>query len=112
MYEKVAYDDTKHVSIASLSEAAHELTITINGFSKTYAMTGWRLGYSAAPEAVAKADDSTQSHTASNPSTFSQYGALAALTHDQQPVIDMREEFDMPRNYIIDRDSKIHDVSK
>src|SRR3981081_3899074 len=88
IYEKLVYDDTKHVSIASLSEAAYDLTITINGFSKTYAMTGWRLGYLAAPEAVAKAVDSIQSHTASNPSSFSQYGAVAALKGDQQPIID------------------------
>jgi aspartate aminotransferase len=99
------------VSIGSLSEAAHDLTITINGFSKTYAMTGWRLGYLAATEAVAKAVDSIQSHTASNPSSFSQYGALAALKGDQQPIIDMREEFDMRRNYMFDRVSKISNVT-
>ena len=101
IYEKLVYDNSKHVSIASLSEAAYDLTITINGFSKTYAMTGWRLGYLAAPEPVAKAVDSIQSHTASNPSSFSQYGAVAALkVSDQQPIIDMREEFDMRRNYM------------
>ncbi|HMC25648.1 MAG TPA: aminotransferase class I/II-fold pyridoxal phosphate-dependent enzyme, partial [Candidatus Udaeobacter sp.] len=111
IYEKLVYDDTKHVSIASLSEAAHDLTITINGFSKTYAMTGWRLGYLAAPEAVAKAVDSIQSHTASNPSSFSQYGAVAALKGYQQPIIDMREEFDMRRNYMFDRISKISNVT-
>ena len=111
IYEKLVYDDAKHVSLASLSEAAHDLTITINGFSKTFAMTGWRLGYLAAPEAVAKAVDSIQSHTASNPSSFSQYGALAALKGDQQPIIDMREEFDMRRNYMFDRVSKISNVT-
>src|SRR6266536_563276 len=87
IYEKLIYDDAKHVSIASLSQAAYDLTITINGFSKSYAMTGWRLGYLAAPDAVAKAVDSIQSHTASNPSSYSQYGALAALKGDQQPLI-------------------------
>ena len=79
IYEKLVYDDVKHVSIASLSKEAYDLTITVNGFSKSYAMTGWRLGYLAAPEAVAKAVDSIQSHSTSNPSSFSQYGALAAL---------------------------------
>src|SRR5438045_6402813 len=74
-------------------------------------MTGWRLGYLAAPEAVAKAVDSIQSHTTSNPSSFSQYGALAALRGDQQPVADMREEFDMRRNYMFDRLSKISNVT-
>ena len=111
IYEKLVYDDAKHVSIASLSKEAYDLTITINGFSKSYAMTGWRLGYLAAPEAVAKAVDSIQSHTTSNPSSFSQYGALAALKGDQQPLADMREEFDMRRNYMFDRISKISNVT-
>src|SRR5437868_536644 len=107
IYEKLVYDDAMHVSIGSLSKEAYDLTITINGFSKSYAMTGWRLGYLAAPEAVAKAVDSIQSHTTSNPSSFSQHGALAALKGDQQPLADMREEFDMRRNYMFDRISKI-----
>ncbi len=107
IYEKLVYDGAKHVSVASLSKEAYDLTITINGFSKSYAMTGWRLGYLAAPEAVAKAVDSIQSHTTSNPSSFSQYGGLAALKGDQQPLADMREEFDMRRNYMFDRVAKI-----
>jgi len=111
IYEKLVYDDAKHVSIASLSKEAYDLTITVHGFSKSYAMTGWRLGYLAAPEAVAKAVDSIQSHTTANPSSFSQRGALAALKGDQQPVADMREEFDMRRNYMIDRLSKIPNVT-
>jgi aspartate aminotransferase len=111
IYEKLVYDDAKHVSIASLSKEAYDLTITVNGFSKAYAMTGWRLGYLAAPEAVAKAVDSIQSHTTANPSSFSQRGALAALKGDQQCVADMREEFDMRRNYMIDRLSKIPNVT-
>src|SRR5436309_6320119 len=78
IYEKLVYDDTKHVSIGSLSKEADDLTITINGLSKSYAMTGWRLGYLAAPEAVAKAVDSMQSHTTSNPSSSSQPRARAA----------------------------------
>ncbi len=111
IYEKLVYDDAKHVSIGSLSKEAYDLTITVNGFSKSYAMTGWRLGYLAAPEAVVRAVDSIQSHTSSNPSSFSQYGALAALKGDQQPLSDMREEFDMRRNYMFDRISKISNVT-
>ena len=111
IYEKLVYDGAKHVSTASLSKEAYDLTITVNGFSKSYAMTGWRLGYLAAPDAVAKAVDSIQSHTSSNPSSFSQYGALAALKGDQQPLSDMREEFDMRRNYMFDRLSKISNVT-
>jgi aspartate aminotransferase len=111
IYEKLVYDDVKHVSIASLSKEAYDLAITVNGFSKSYAMTGWRLGYLAAPDAVVRAVDSIQSHTSSNPSSFSQYGALAALKGDQQPLADMREEFDMRRNYMFDRLSKISNVT-
>ncbi|MEY2487404.1 MAG: aspartate aminotransferase [Verrucomicrobiota bacterium] len=111
IYEKLVYDDVKHVSIASISKEAMDLTITVNGFSKSYAMTGWRLGYLAAPEAVAKAVDSIQSHSTSHPASFVQRGGLAALKGDQQPLADMREEFDMRRNYMIDRISKIPNVT-
>src|SRR5580700_8916231 len=111
IYEKLIYDDAQHVSIASLSKAAYDLTITVNGFSKSYAMTGWRLGYLAAPDAIAKAVDSIQSHSTSNPCSFGQRGALAALKGDQQSLSDMREEFDMRRNYMIDRLSKIPNIS-
>jgi aspartate aminotransferase len=111
IYEKLVYDDARHVSIASLSKEAYDLTITVNGFSKSYAMTGWRLGYRAAPVAVAKAFYKIQTHTTANPSSFSQRGALAALKGDQQSVADMREEFDMRRNYMLDRLSKIPNVT-
>src|SRR5437868_5407933 len=111
IYEKLIYDDAKHVSIASLSKEAYDLTITINGFSKSYAMTGWRLGYLAAPEAVARAVDSIQSHTTSNPSSFSQRGALAALKGDQQALADMRDEFAMRRDYMFDRITKIPNIT-
>ena len=100
IYEKLVYDEVKHVSVASLSQEAYDLTITVNGFSKAYAMTGWRLGYLAAPEAVAKAVDSIQSHSTSNPCSFAQKGAVAALKGDQQPLADMRDEFSMRRNYM------------
>src|SRR2546430_4068943 len=101
IYEKLVYDGAKHVSVASLSKEAYDLTITVNGFSKSYAMTGWRLGYLAAPDEVAKAVDSIQSHSTSNPCAFGQRGALAALKGDQQALADMREEFDMRRNYML-----------
>ena len=111
IYEKLTYDDVQHVSIASLSKEAYDLTITVNGFSKAYAMTGWRLGYLAAPEAVAKAVDSIQSHSTSHPCSFAQRGGLAALKGDQQPLADMREEFDMRRNYMFDRITKIPNIT-
>src|SRR5215212_1045803 len=65
IYEKLVYDDVEHVSIASLSKELYDLTITVNGFSKSYAMTGWRLGYLGAPEHIAKAIDAIQSHSTS-----------------------------------------------
>jgi aspartate aminotransferase len=111
IYEKLVYDDVKHVSIASISKQAYDLTITVNGFSKSYAMTGWRLGYMGAPEAVAKAVDSIQSHSTSNPCSFAQKGAIAALKGDQQPLSDMHDEFDMRRNYMYDRISKIANIT-
>ena len=111
IYEKLVYDDAKHVSIASLSKQAYDLTITVNGFSKAYAMTGWRLGYMGAPEAIAKAVDSIQSHSTSNPCSFAQKGAVAALKGDQQPLSDMHDEFDMRRNYMYDRISKIANIT-
>ncbi len=111
MYEKLVYDDVKAVSIASLSKAAYDLTITINGFSKAYAMTGWRLGYLAAPENIAKAIDSIQSHMTSNPTSFGQKGGLAALQGDQQCIADMRDEFNVRRDYVYGRISTMPNVT-
>jgi len=111
IYEKLTYDDVKHVSIAALSKELYNLTITVNGFSKSYAMTGWRLGYLGAPEPIAKAIDAIQSHSTSGATSFAQKGALAALKGDQQPVADMRDEFDIRRQYMVDRLQKINRVS-
>jgi aspartate aminotransferase len=111
IYEKLVYDGAEHVSVASLSKQAYDLTITVNGFSKSYAMTGWRLGYMGAPEAIARAVDSIQSHSTSNPCSFAQKGAIAALKGGQQPLSDMHDEFDMRRNYMFDRISKIPNIS-
>ncbi len=111
IYEKLVYDGAEHVSIGSLSPEIYNLTITINGFSKSYAMTGWRLGYLGAPEPIAKAIDSIQSHSTSNPCSFAQKGGLAALKGPQQPVSDMCEEFDMRRQYMFDRLSKIPNIT-
>ncbi|MFV0415643.1 MAG: pyridoxal phosphate-dependent aminotransferase [Chthoniobacterales bacterium] len=111
IYEKLVYDGTEHVSIASLSPEAYDLTITVNGFSKAYAMTGWRLGYLAAPDPVAKVIDSLQSHSTSNPCSFAQKGGLAAIKGDQQCVTDMREEFNIRREYMFGRLSSIPRLS-
>jgi aspartate aminotransferase len=111
IYEKLVYDGVEHVSIASLSKQAYDLTITVCGFSKSYAMTGWRLGYMGAPDEIAKAVDSIQSHSTSNPCSFAQKGAIAALRGDQQPLRDMHDEFDMRRNYMYDRVTKIPNIT-
>ncbi|HTC13742.1 MAG TPA: pyridoxal phosphate-dependent aminotransferase [Chthoniobacterales bacterium] len=111
IYEKLVYDDSKHFSIAALGQEYYGLAITVNGFSKSYAMTGWRLGYLGAPEAIAKAIDSIQSHSTSNACSFAQKGALAALKGDQQPVADMRDEFNLRREYMLERLSKMPHLS-
>jgi aspartate aminotransferase len=111
IYEKLVYDDAKHFSIAALGQEYYNLAITVNGFSKSYAMTGWRLGYLGAPEAIAKAIDSIQSHSTSNACSFAQKGALAALKGDQQPVADMRDEFNLRREYMLERLSKMPHLS-
>ncbi len=105
IYEKMTYGETKHVSIGSLSEEINNLTITVGGLSKAYAMTGWRLGYTAAPPAIAKAIATIQSHTTSNVTSFAQYGALEALANDasEKFIADMRAEYDVRRQYVLGR---------
>jgi len=110
IYEKLIYNDKKHFSTAAVSNAARDLTVTVNGFSKVYAMTGWRLGYTAAPPEIARAISTIQSHTTSNPTTFAQYGALAALQGPQETVEEMVEEYDMRRQYMMSRLQKIRNI--
>ena len=110
IYEKLVYGGAKHVSIASLSEELYNLTITVNGFSKAYSMTGWRLGYTAAPKAIADAIDKIQNHTVSNATTFAQYGALAALEGDQSFIEDLRGEYDVKRQFVFSRLSAINNI--
>lgn len=110
IYEKIIYNETEHVSIASISEELNKLTITVNGFSKAFSMTGWRLGYLGAPSRIAEAIDTLQSHSSSAPTTFAQYGGIAALEGDQQIVSDMRDEFDMRRQYMLSRLRAINNV--
>lgn len=111
IYEHLVYDEAKHVSVASITPEARDLTITVNGFSKAYAMTGWRLGYLGAPQKIAQAIDSLQSHSTSGPCSFAQKGALAALTGSQQCVYDMREEFNIRREYMFQRISNMPNIS-
>ncbi|MTI79794.1 MAG: pyridoxal phosphate-dependent aminotransferase [Firmicutes bacterium] len=103
IYEKLVYDNMEHVSIASISEELKERTVVINGVSKAYSMTGWRIGYAAAPLEIAKAMANLQSHSTSNPSSIAQAASVAALSGTQQPVEDMKVEFVKRRDYMLER---------
>lgn len=100
MYEKLIYDGESHVSIASVSDDAYERTIVINGLSKSYAMTGWRLGYCGASEKIAKLMTNIQSHMTSNVCSITQYAAVEALNGPQDKVKEMISEFERRRNYM------------
>jgi len=102
IYEKLIYDDKDgHVSIAEISPEVKALTIVINGVSKAYSMTGWRIGYAAAPAAIADAMGKIQSHCTSNPTTPSQWASLAALTGDPSEVTAMKNEFHQRRDAMV-----------
>jgi aspartate aminotransferase len=103
VYEKIIYDK-EHLSIGALIP---DLTVTVNGFSKAYAMTGWRLGYAAAPKAIVEGMLKIQQHSVSHPTSFVQYAGVEALTGDQQPVYDMTTEFRTRRDLVVDELSKI-----
>ena len=101
IYEKLIYGNTKHISIASLGKEIKDLTITVNGVSKSYSMTGWRIGYAAGPVEVMKAIGNLQSHAASNPASMSQRATLAALDESQDCVEKMRLEFARRRDIMV-----------
>ena len=112
IYEKLIYDGEKHYSIAQVSEKMKDLTIVINGMSKTYAMTGWRIGYLAAPLAVAKAISSMQSHTTSNACSIAQYASVAALTDPEGEVFvsNMQKVFDERRTLMVNILKDVKDI--
>jgi aspartate aminotransferase len=103
IYERLVYGDTKFISFAALSDDAYKRTITINGFSKAYAMTGWRLGYVAGPVEVIKAMDRLQGHMTQNPVSFVQAGGLVAFGDPNNEVEKMRVEFEKRAKYMSDR---------
>lgn len=111
IYCNLVYDEIEFVSFASLSEDAKARTIIINGVSKSYAMTGWRIGYAAANKQIAKAMANYLSHSTSAPSTISQYAAIEALTGTQEDINDMRVEFEERRNHLVTRMNAIEGVS-
>ena len=107
MYEKLIYDGEKHISIASLSQDAYERTIVINGVSKAYAMTGWRIGYAAGKEEIIKLMVSVQSHVTSNPNSIAQYASVEALNGPTDELVKMIAEFDNRRKFMVKRIGEI-----
>ncbi len=111
IYEKLIYDGARHISIASLGKDVCERTIVVNGVSKSYSMTGWRIGYAAGPDAIMESISSFQSHTTSNPTSVSQKAALCALESDQSCVETMRAEFEKRRTSMVERIRRIKGLS-
>jgi len=112
IYESIIYDDAKHISIASLGKEIAKNIITINGLSKTYAMTGWRIGYAAAEEDIIKAMSSIQGHTVSHPASIAQKAAETAMELDKSVVDDMVRQYDQRRKYMMNYfDTELTDLS-
>lgn len=103
IYEALLYDGAKHRSLASFGDAVKSLTFVVNGVSKAYSMTGWRIGYTAGPEDAIKAMSKIQSHSTSNPTSIAQKAALAAITGSQEPVVEMVKAFQKRRDLICQR---------
>lgn len=110
IYEKLIYEG-EHVSIASFGEEIKERTIVINGVSKTYAMTGWRIGFAAANAKIAKAMANVQSHAASNPNSIAQAATIAALGGGEAEVENMKKHFVERRDFMVEEMNKIEGVS-
>src|SRR5438094_10419721 len=111
IYEHLLYDGAKHRSVASFSQAHYDHTVVVHGFAKAWSMTGWRLGFLAAPEPIAKAIDAIQSHSTSNPTSFAQKGAVAALTGPQDHLPRWLAEYDKRRTYAWKKLNSIPGVS-
>lgn len=112
IYEKLIYGEATHVSIASLSEDAFNRTVVINGMSKSYSMTGWRIGYAAAGNSeIIKLMSNIQGHTTSNPTSIAQYASVEALNGDQETVKYMASQFKLRRDYMVDKINSIENVS-
>jgi aspartate aminotransferase len=110
IYEKIIFDGLRHVSIASFGSDIYDLTITVNGLSKSHSMTGWRIGYLAAPADIAEAIGRLQDHSTSNPASISQKAAVAALGATADFSRRMCEEFQKRRDYIMERLQRIKKI--
>jgi len=111
IYEKILYDGAQHFSPATFSDECYKKVITVNGFSKVYAMTGWRLGYAAGAEEIIKAATNIQDHTTSGANSVAQKAGVEALNGNQDSVTMMVREFDKRRKYIVERLNKIKGIS-
>ena len=111
IYYQLIYDNAEFVSIASLGKDVYDHTIIINGVSKSYAMTGWRIGYVAASKEIAKVMSNYLSHSTGAPSTISQWASIEALNGPQEGIEAMRQEFEKRRNYMVKRMNEIPVVS-
>ncbi|CRZ34288.1 L-aspartate aminotransferase [Herbinix hemicellulosilytica] len=111
IYEYLIYGDEKHISIASLNDEIYKRTITCSGLSKSYSMTGWRIGYTGSTKEIAKLMSSVQSHLASNPNSIAQKAAYEALIGPQDFVYDMKNEFEKRRDYMYERISGMKHIS-
>ncbi|UJA30906.1 pyridoxal phosphate-dependent aminotransferase [Clostridium sporogenes] len=111
IYEMLMYGEEKHISIGSLSEDAFRRTVVINGMSKSYSMTGWRIGYAAGPLDIIKVMSNIQSHTTSNPNSIAQYASLEALRGDKTQVENMIVEFKKRRDYMVNKVNSIENLS-
>lgn len=110
VYEHLIYDDRKHISIASLGEREKQMSITVNSVSKTYAMTGWRVGYAAGPKEIMKAMNNLQGHATGNINSIAQKAAIEALNGTQKPVQKMVQEYAKRREYIVNRLNEIKGI--
>jgi aspartate/methionine/tyrosine aminotransferase len=111
IYEHLVYDDFRFTSFASLSDEVREHTVLINGFSKAYSMTGWRLGYAAGPTDIIEGANKIQSHSTSNTSSISQYAGIEALNGSQDDVERMRKEFEKRRDYLCTKLQSIEGIT-
>ncbi|NQT90891.1 MAG: pyridoxal phosphate-dependent aminotransferase [Candidatus Omnitrophica bacterium] len=112
IYERLIYDGQEHFSFAALGQEVKDITILVNGVSKTYSMTGWRIGYLASSDReMTKSIKNLQDHSSSNPSSISQEAAMAALTKEDGSVEKMKKEFEARRDYMVERIAKIGQFS-
>ncbi len=111
IYEELLYDGAEHVSISSISPEIRDITLLVNGMSKAYAMTGWRIGYTAANREIINVMANIQSHATSNPNSIAQYASLAALRGPRDIITEMVSKFDERRKFMVNRINSIDGIS-